>query len=159
LTIVQKGTYTLVARTDKPVDEYSWKFNDKALVSKDTVIRATEDGKYSVIGKNVYIVKSTATPLTCLSAESTYNLASYDDKGLSVYPNPSNGKIILESRYDLDKVSIFIYTMDGRLLYQEKMDFLNTQKSLDLSFFSEGTYILRVESSSFKISKLIGVNR
>lgn len=159
LTIVQKGTYTLVARTDKPADEYSWKFNDKALVSKDTVIRATEDGKYSVIGKNVYIVKSTATPLTCLSAESTYNLASYDDKGLSVYPNPSNGKIILESRYDLDKVSIFIYTMDGRLLYQEKMDFLNTQNSLDLSSFSEGTYILRVESSSFKISKLIGVSR
>ena len=159
LTIVQKGTYTLVARTDKPAQEYSWKFNDKALLSKDTLIRATEDGKYSVIGKNTYKVKSTTIPLTCLSPESSYNLVSYDDKGLSVYPNPSNGLFTLESRYDLDKVSITIYTMDGRLMYEGKIDLLNTQRTLDLSSFSEGMYILRVESTSFRISKLIGINR
>jgi hypothetical protein len=159
ITIVQKGTYTLVARTDKPADEYAWKFNDKALISKDTVIRATDDGKYSVIGKNVYKVKSTTIPLTCLSAESIYNLVSYDDKGLSVYPNPSNGVFTLESRYDLDKVSLTIYTMDGRLMYEGKIDLLNTQRTLDLSSFSEGMYILRVESTSFRISKLIGINR
>lgn len=159
VTVVQKGTYTLVARADKPADEYSWKFNDKALLSKDTVIRATEDGKYSIIGKNVYKVKSTTTPLTCFSAESSYNLVSYDDKGLSVFPNPSNGIFTLESRYDLDKVSLTVYTMDGRLMYEGKIDLLNTPKILDLSSFSEGMYILRVESNSFRISKLIGINR
>jgi hypothetical protein len=159
LTIVQKGTYTLAARADKPADEYSWKFNDKVLTVKDTVIRATEDGKYSVIGKNVYKVKSTITPLTCLSAESTFNLVSYDDKGLSVYPNPSSGRFTLESRYDLDKVVITIYTMDGRLIQEGKIELLNTQKVLDLSGLKEGTYILRVESNSFKISKLINIER
>lgn len=159
VTVVQKGTYTLVARADKPADEYTWKFNDKVLTAKDTVIRATEDGKYSVLGKNVYKVKSTTTPLTCLSAESTFNLVSYDDKGLSVYPNPSNGRFTLESRYDLDKVVITIYTMDGRLIQEGKIELLNTQKVLDLSGLKEGTYILRVESNSFKISKLINIER
>jgi hypothetical protein len=159
VTVVQKGTYTLVARADKPADEYTWKFNDKVLPAKDTVIRATEDGKYSVIGKNVYKVKSTTTPLTCLSAESSFNLVSYDDKGLSVYPNPSNGRFTLESRYDLDKVAITIYTMDGRLIQEGKIELLNTQKVLDLSGLKEGTYILRVESNSFKISKLINIER
>jgi hypothetical protein len=159
ITIVQKGTYTLAARADKPADEYAWKFNDKALISKDTIIRATDEGKYSVVGKNVFKVKSTTTPLTCLSAESIYNLVSYDDKGLSVYPNPSNGLFTLESRYDLDKVSITIYTMDGRLMYEGKIDLLNKPRTLDLSSFSEGMYILRVETSTFRISKMIGVNR
>jgi hypothetical protein len=159
VTVVQKGTYTLVARADKPAEEYTWKFNDKALTVKDTVIRATEDGKYSVIGKNVYKVKSTTTPLTCLSAESTFNLVSYDDKGVSVYPNPSNGRFTLESRYDLDKVAITIYTMDGRLIQEGKIEILNSQKVLDLSGLKEGTYILRVESNSFKISKLINIEK
>ena len=159
VSIVQKGTYTLVARSDKPADEYSWRFNDKPLTAKDTLIRATEDGKYSVIGKNVYKVKSTTTPLTCLSAESSLNVVSYDDKGLSVYPNPSNGRFTLESRYDLDKVIITIYTMDGRLIQEGKIELLNAQKVLDLSGLREGTYILRVESNSFKISKLINIDR
>lgn len=159
VTVVQKGTYTLVARADKPADEYIWKFNDKILTVKDTIIRATEDGKYSVVGKNVYKVKSTTTPLTCLSTESSFNLVTYDDKGLSVYPNPSNGRFTLESRYDLDKVAITIYTMDGRLIQEGKIELLNTQKVLDLSGLKEGTYVLRVESNSFKISKLINIDR
>ena len=159
VSIVQKGTYTLAARTDKPAQEYSWKFNDKALLLKDTVIRAIEDGKYSVIGKNTYKVRASTIPLTCLSTESSYNLVSYEDKGLSVYPNPSNGVFTLESRYDLDKVSITIYTMDGRLMYEGKVDLLNAQRTLDLSSFAEGVYVLRVESTSFRISKLIGINR
>jgi len=159
VNIVQKGTYTLVARADKPAEEYVWKLNGKVLVGKDTVIRASEEGNYSVVGKNTYKVKSTLTPLTCLSAESSLDLVTYDDKGLSVYPNPSNGMFTLESRYNLEKVSITIFTMDGRLMYEDKIALLNTQKTLDLSSFSEGIYVLRVETSTFKISKLIGINR
>ena len=159
ITVVQKGTYTLVARADKPANEYIWKFNDKVLPVNDTIIRAVEEGKYSVISKNVYKVKSMATLLTCLSAESSYDLKLYDDKGLSVYPNPSTGVFTLESRYDLDKVVITIYTMDGRLIQEGKINLLNAQKVLDLSTLTEGTYILRVESSSFKISKIISIVR
>lgn len=159
LTIVQKGTYTLAARATKPAEEYIWKLNGKVLVRKDTVIRASDEGKYSVVGKNVYKVRSSSTPLTCLSPESSYELVTYDDKGLSVYPNPSNGMFTLESRYDLDKVSITIYTMDGRLMYEGKIELLNAPKTLDLSSFSEGMYVLRVETITFKISKLLAVNR
>ena len=159
ITVVQKGTYTLVARADKPTSEYIWKFNDKVLSVNDTVIRAVEEGKYSVIGKNVYKVKSITTPLTCLSAESSYDLKLYDDKGISVYPNPSTGVFNLESRYDLDKVVITVYTMDGRLIQEVKNDVLNSQKVLDLSRLTQGIYILRIESSSFKVSKLISVIR
>lgn len=159
ITIVQKGTYTLVARADKLADEYTWKFNGKVLSVNDTIIRATDEGKYSVIGKNVYKVKSTTMLLTCLSEENSFDLKIYDDKGISAYPNPSNGLFTLESRYDLDKVVITIYTLDGRLIQEGRINLLNSQKVLDLSKLTEGTYILRVESSAFKISKVISISR
>jgi hypothetical protein len=161
ISIFQKGTYTLAARSEKPADEYTWKLEGKVLATspKDTVIRASDIGKYSVIGKNVYKVRSTTTPLTCISAESSYDLVTYDDKGLSVYPNPSSGVFTIESRYGLDKVTITVYSLAGQLLYEGKLDVLNTQKTLDLSALTESTYILRVEATNFKIAKLISVNR
>ncbi len=161
ISIFQKGTYTLAARSEKPADEYTWKFDNKALAvsPKDTVIRASDVGKYSVIGKNVYKVRSTTTPLTCISTESSYDLITYDDKGLSIYPNPSNGIFTLESRYGLEKVTITVYSITGQLLYEEKLETLNSQRTIDLSALPEAIYVLRLDATNFKISKLISVVR
>jgi Secretion system C-terminal sorting domain/Carbohydrate esterase, sialic acid-specific acetylesterase len=160
LTIVPKSTYSLVARSDKKAEEYTWKLDGKILTQKDSLIRAIDKGSYTVIGKNSYKVRSTATPLVCQSAESDkLEFTPYDDNGLSVFPNPSNGIFNLESRYDLDKVNITIYTIDGRLIYESKMDIINSPKSLNLSTITEGTYVLRVENSTYRISKLIRIER
>jgi Secretion system C-terminal sorting domain/Carbohydrate esterase, sialic acid-specific acetylesterase len=161
ISIFQKGTYTLAARSEKPADEYTWKLEGKALATspKDTVIRASDIGKYSVIGKNVYKVRSSTTPLTCISTESSYDLVTYDDKGLSIYPNPSNGIFTLESRYGLEKVTITVYSLAGQLLYEGKLEALNSQRTIDLSALPESFYILRVDATNFKISKLISVIR
>jgi hypothetical protein len=161
VSIFQKGTYTLAARSEKVADEYTWKLDGKALAisPKDTVIRASDLGKYSVVGKNVYKVRSSNTPLTCISTESSYDLITYDDKGLSIYPNPSKGVFTLESRYGLDKVSITVHSLAGELLYEGKLETLNSQRTIDLSALSEAIYVLRVEATNFKISKLISVIR
>jgi hypothetical protein len=161
VSIFQKGTYTLAARSEKVADEYTWKLDGKALAisPKDTVIRASDLGKYSVVGKNVYKVRSSNTPLTCISTESSYDLITYDDKGLSIYPNPSKGVFTLESRYGLDKVTITVHSLAGELLYEGKLETLNSQRTIDLSALSEAIYVLRVEATNFKISKLISVIR
>jgi Secretion system C-terminal sorting domain/Carbohydrate esterase, sialic acid-specific acetylesterase len=161
ISIFQKGTYTLVARANKLSDEFIWKVDGKVLPvsAKDTLIKASNIGKYSIIGKNTYKIRSSVNPLMCVSAESFYDLVTYDDKGLSIYPNPSKGIFTLESRYDLDKVSIGVYSLAGQLLYESKLDVLKTQISIDLSALSESMYILRFEATNFKISKLISVSR
>jgi hypothetical protein len=160
LTIVPQSTYSLVARSNKKAEEYTWKLDGKVLTAKDSLIRTIDKGSYTVIGRNSYKVRSTTTPLVCQSAESQkFDFAPYDDNGISVFPNPSNGIFNLESRYDLDKVNIMIYTIDGRLVYENKMEVINSPKSLNLSSFTEGTYILRIENSTYKISKLIRIER
>ena len=160
LTIVPKSTYSLVARSDKKAVEYIWKLDGKVLTQKDSLIRTINKGSYTVIGRNSYKIKSSTIPLICQSAESEkLDFTPYDDNGISVFPNPSNGIFNVESRYDLDKVNITVYTIDGRLLYEGKMEVINSPKSLNLSPFPEGTYMLRIESNTYKISKLLRIER
>jgi hypothetical protein len=160
LIITPKSTYSLVARSDKKADEYTWKFEGKILPNKDSLIRITDKGGYSVIGKNIYTVKSSLIPLTCVSPETEkYVFNPYDDKGLSIFPNPSGGVFNLESRYDLDNATIYVYSTLGKLLYQGSVTVLNAQRTIDLSSLAEGSYILRVESVNFRIAKLIAIAR
>ncbi|MEA5256710.1 T9SS type A sorting domain-containing protein [Arcicella aquatica] len=162
VSIVQKGTYTLGVKTAKLPTEFVWKYEGKTLATapKDTIIRAIDAGNYTVQARNIYQIQGYVNPLVCISEIATYGLVSYDDKGLSVYPNPSrNGRFTLESRYNLENTIIAIYTVDGRLIYQGKIDVLDAQKVLDLSTLVDGTYILRATNNNFKISKKILIER
>ncbi|PWK27318.1 putative secreted protein (Por secretion system target) [Arcicella aurantiaca] len=161
LSIVPKSTYSFVARASNKVDEYVWKLDGKILSAKDSLIRTVDKGTYTVLGKNIYKVKSSSLPLICSSAESEkYDFNPYDDKGLSVYPNPSSGTFTLESRYDLDKVIISVWTMDGRAVYKsDVINTFNSPRKIDVSALSEGMYILKIESTTFKLTKFISIVR
>lgn len=161
VSIVQKGTYTLGVRTSILPTEFTWNYEGKALSTsaKDTVIRAIEAGNYTVQAKNIYQIQGSINPLTCISEVASYDLSTYNDKGLSIYPNPSNGKFTLESRYELENTIITIYSVDGKQLLQTKIELLNSQKLLDLSTLPEGSYILKATNSNFKISKMIQISR
>ena len=164
--IVQKGTYILAARPNKFGDsltKYIWKINgDLKPLLKDSLIIIKSDlseGAYTVSAQNTYTLLL-GKKVTCTSKESIiYNLKFYDDKGLSVYPNPSNGVFYLDSRSKgWGQVLITIYTIDGKLLYEKKLDDLNSAQILNLSFLKEGTYVLRA-NGFFGISKLINIER
>jgi hypothetical protein len=161
LTIVPKSTYSLVARSDKKAEEYTWKKDGTILPLKDSLIRAIEKGGYTVIGRNSYRVRSSNIPLICQSAESEkFNFTPYDDNGLSVFPNPSNGIFNLESLNEYKDAIISVYTMDGRLIF-EKTDTIKSPKQFDLSSLTEGTYIIKLQPSGSdkNISKLIRIER
>ncbi len=162
LTIVPKSTYSLVARSDKKAEQYVWKLDGKIqTLLVDSLIRPTDNGSYTVMGKNVFKVKSLSGTLTCQSAESDkFEFNPYDAKGLSVYPNPSNGRFYLESQNEFKDATINIFTIDGKLVYEGSIDTIKLPKELNLSSLTEGTYILRVQTSiGSKISKLIRIER
>ena len=166
LTIIPKSTYSLVARSDKKAEQYVWKLDGMIQPSLvDSLIRPYDSkdkplnilGNYSVIGKNTYKVKSLSGILSCQSLESEkFNFNPYEANGLSVYPNPSNGRIYLESLNEYKDAIINVFTLDGRLIYESK-DTIKIPKALDLSSLNEGTYILHIVGS--KVSKLIRIER
>jgi hypothetical protein len=64
--------------------------------------------------------------------------------GISVYPNPSNGKFIIHS--DLKSVySIDIFDVNGRKIYTNSR--LNDTGEIDLSTAAKGIYFLKANTN------------
>ena len=170
LVIVPKSTYSMVARSEKKAQMYIWKldgvvksnFVDSLISPYDNKDNSSNIiGNYTVIGRNIYKVNTLSGTLICQSLESDkYAFNPYDANGLSVYPNPSNGLLYLESLNEYKDAVISIYTIDGRMLF-EKIDTIKMPKLLDLSSFTEGIYILKVlpNGTNKNISKLISIER
>jgi Metallo-peptidase family M12/Secretion system C-terminal sorting domain/CUB domain len=69
------------------------------------------------------------------------------------YPNPTNGLVTITSRTQMNEV--FVYNLEGRLLYQKKINSLDTK--VDISSFAIGTYFFKLKfntkEANFKILK------
>jgi hypothetical protein len=157
----QLGTYTLRGRSTTIPSEYVWKKdgvlfpNDKSPV-KDSIIKVIEDGSYTVSAKNNYKIQSSLLPLVCAAlGESKIAFTTYDDKGLSIFPNPSKGIFFLDSRYDIDNATITVYNVKGQELLKGT---LPASKSIDLTPFGSGMYILRLVTSKYTFTKTLALN-
>lgn len=71
---------------------------------------------------------------------------------VSIYPNPTNGKFVLDTEVDIDKVEI--YSIDGFKIRTLK----NLNKEMDISDLNSGVYFINISSggdvSSYKVIKL-----
>ena len=59
----------------------------------------------------------------------------------SYYPNPTNGKVAITSKTLMGEV--MVYNVTGQLLYENKINALNT--NVDLSSFATGTYFFKLK--------------
>ncbi len=69
-------------------------------------------------------------------------------------PNPTNGNVTITSKTLLSEV--FVYNIEGRLLYQKKTNAFDTK--VDLAAFANGTYFFKLKfnnkEANFKIMKM-----
>ncbi|WP_044171874.1 T9SS type A sorting domain-containing protein [Flectobacillus major] len=177
--IFRKGPYLLVARSGEAVDEYIWSASGKVLPVKDTLLRVTEEGLYTLMTKKQYSVRASTNPLVCYSPETsliTYydpKLKDYaeattfkfaEDKGLSIYPNPSStGVFTIDTKYDLSGAVVRVYTLDGTEVFTSDKFVFSSSQVLDLnkgkSQLPSGTYLVQVDSPTFKLTKQIIITR
>jgi len=92
----------------------------------------------------------------CISDTAFYNLTSlynnYIDKNLfTIYPNPTNGYIFIESKKNISEV--FIYNNLGELVLNDNN--LNKYKSLDLSNFTKGVYYIKLNINNEIVKRKI----
>lgn len=79
-------------------------------------------------------------------------------EGVSVYPNPVDYLLNIKFDSNNSNVSAMIFDASGRMITSEQINSGTTQHQLDLSAFSNGTYLLRLITdqglkASFNIQK------
>jgi len=75
------------------------------------------------------------------------------DKNINIYPNPSNGKFIIEAQ--LQNVTFDIIDVTGRNIYSGIIT--NNKTSVDVSNFSKGTYFIRFNETA-QTNKIFIIN-
>lgn len=96
-----------------------------------------------------------------LNIFSTLGLAENNGLGITIFPNPSNGKFSLDITSGIvSKIDLTVYNTQGMVVYAENnIKFNGTlNKSIDLSKLAKGVYQLKVEGNgiSTSISVVIG---
>jgi hypothetical protein len=72
-----------------------------------------------------------------------------------VYPNPTNGMINIRINNYVGKANLQIVDINGRIVYQANDNNFNVEKSIDLSNFQSGMYILKVSADDLNFTEKI----
>jgi hypothetical protein len=84
-----------------------------------------------------------------MPATAGVNQLSVNKNELSVYPNPANNDVIIQSATELGAISI--YNALGNIVYQTKSR--NTQEQIDISKLSAGVYMIQAQNKYLKLIK------
>jgi len=107
---------------------------------------------YNRNGNNLFLNEvSIAGPVG--SSETTKN-----DMGISIYPNPSEGRFTLSFRNTGETYSLAVFDIQGQKVYTDKIlpQGSGYSKQMDLSGFSKGVYYLRITTeTATHVAKLV----
>ncbi len=124
---------------------YSWNFGDGNSASGKNVTH-----QYSSNG--TYKVELTVTNINNCSSTSSKNIVingvginSNSTNSFSIYPNPSNGKILIRTESIL-LAYIQIIDMQGRVLVELKSTSIQNEYELNIQHLEKGTYIARIST-------------
>jgi len=82
-------------------------------------------------------------------------VAEINKNMISVYPNPSNGIINIKLPKTVNRPGFDIYDLNGKLIYQHKINKTSKNYKLDLHRLSKGNYILKVQAEQIIYSSKI----
>lgn len=76
--------------------------------------------------------------------------------GVNVFPNPSSGKVFVEMKNEENSDAVLeVMSIDGKLLLSENLGFTQGTHELNLSNFTEGIYLLKIQTNKTKIVKKV----
>lgn len=140
-------------------DNYSYLWSTDETTETITV-NATTLG----VGSYTYSVSVTnnSTTSNCITTDvinvtvsTTIDVESLAKKGISIYPNPTDGIIKLEFSNTIENTWIRIINVTGQVVYSEYLENLSGIKTLDLSELNKGVYIISIENKNTNITQKI----
>jgi len=72
---------------------------------------------------------------------------------VTLFPNPSNKTLTVEFNHYFNHPKIEIYNLEGRLIKEIEVKSNDTNTTIDVSGFSHGVYLLRVDDKEKSITK------
>ncbi|NVN96130.1 MAG: T9SS type A sorting domain-containing protein [Bacteroidetes bacterium] len=96
-----------------------------------------------------------------LSGSITVTGLSVNDNDLldfKIYPNPSNGIILIEKDFLSEKSELQLYSLQGKIIYSEYINNINNHliKEINLTTFPKGIYFVKISNNQFvKVEKVI----
>jgi hypothetical protein len=64
---------------------------------------------------------------------------------LTIFPNPFENQITISYNAQ-ELVNVTIFDMAGKLIYKNNLSFISQNNTIDVSFFSSGIYLVRLQS-------------
>ncbi|MEN8226608.1 MAG: DUF4465 domain-containing protein [Bacteroidota bacterium] len=135
--------------------------NESALEASVTGNDLTLRGKYQLVksaSDEVEVVLEgisgglSVTDTFMVTVEYPTIIEGHNGFTMLVYPNPSSGKIVIESG-TAELMDVSIYTLTGIMVY-ENLKVVSGQ-TIDFSYQPSGAYILRIRHSAGVVSKMI----
>lgn len=115
----------------------------------NALFTASTNGDYAVI----------VTDGPCSDTSACYAVSGigFDETvvSVSIYPNPSNGKLNIDLQGYNGKVNVEVYSVNGQQLYND--DYINNGASyaIDLTVLERGTYIIRLNYNGAVLNKRV----
>lgn len=115
--------------------------------------------QFSFSGDNLLINQGgTVTPISrsvirklTMEDVTSSPIETYDENAkIFIYPNPTSDKLNMSSETE-QLVLVGIFTLNGQKLMQQQM---STSESIDVSSLAKGIYIVKINETSYKFSKL-----
>ncbi|MFD1815985.1 Por secretion system C-terminal sorting domain-containing protein [Pseudarcicella hirudinis] len=165
--ILRASPYTLEAYTLTDISEYVWDnlTNTQTKITTTKDLRVNADGSYRLTTKIKY--PSSYGEKVCVSTPSSIfnfslaNVLKYDDQGLAIFPNPTTGLTTLETRNDWKSVTVTVYTMDGKKVFNQTIADFNQRYVFNFTNLGIGEYIIKFTDSSsvYEVTKRLLVSR
>jgi len=146
---VQNSFVVTFTNTSENAVSYLWDFGDGNNSTDENPIHVyAQDGTYEV--------NLIATSEMCGDTEHSetiiINTVGISEAGnveqLSVYPNPSNGDVYLSLKHDLQNVSVKVFDLQGKILFNKNIAQLESgsTKLADFTNLQSGIYFMEVQA-------------
>jgi Carbohydrate esterase, sialic acid-specific acetylesterase/Secretion system C-terminal sorting domain len=161
--ITQVGAYTLQAKQKNYLStvSFEWKSDGTLLSNKTAFIKAAKPSFLTVTAIQNFPVSNT-TSLNCRSNISGA-FSFIPDLSISnviIYPNPTqDGLVTLEAKENLLDLALIVYTTQGKYIYSTPIPALTERRLVDLSFLSDGIYIIKLRNTIFEETRTIVVEK
>jgi len=131
-------------------DSYQWYLNGETLEDEtNKLIVVSEKGDYEVV---VTQVNCSAISDVFTFNQEVLKTNELLENSINLYPNPVSEKIFIDLN-TINSVNITIFTLEGKFIDSFKLE--KSQTELDMTKYSNGTYLMQFESDKGSITKRI----